>query len=140
MKKLLFILPALFFVLGLKAQQTEDEVYIGKKFGIFNDTGIIILETDRKIKPNGLLTAIDTVLSVSACTVYCSVLVVKLTDGTPITVGTADRGFSIPAKMVGRGIMVDGAYSVRQVPGERPSRIIQQQNIGFAATGIKVIN
>lgn len=140
MKKLLFILPALFFVLGLKAQQTEDEVYIGKKFGIFKGTGIIIPETDRKIKPNRLLTAIGTVVSVSSCTVNCSVLVVKLTDGTPITVGTADQGFSVPQKIVGRGIMVDGAYSVKQVPGERPSRIVQQKDIDFAATGIKVIN
>jgi len=51
MKKLLFILPVFFLTLAGNAQQTEDEVYVGKKYGNYKGTGIIIPDTDRKAKP-----------------------------------------------------------------------------------------
>lgn len=51
MKKLLFMLPLLFITVALHAQQTEDKVYIGKKYGTYKGTGIIIPDTDRKAKP-----------------------------------------------------------------------------------------
>jgi len=53
MKKLLFILPVVFFTMALNAQQTEDEVYVGKgkTFGNYKENGIIIPDTDRNIKP-----------------------------------------------------------------------------------------
>ena len=52
MKKLLLILPVLFLPLGINAQQTEDEVYIGKgkTFGNYNGKEIIIPETARDDK------------------------------------------------------------------------------------------
>ena len=57
MKKLLFILPVFFFTLAVNAQQTEDELYIGKTFGNYKGTGIIIPDTDRNTKPiNGQTT------------------------------------------------------------------------------------
>ncbi len=47
MKKLLFIFPVLFLTLAVNAQQTEDEVYVGKKYGNYKGAGIVKPERDK---------------------------------------------------------------------------------------------
>jgi hypothetical protein len=91
MKKLLFILPVIFFTLTLNAQQTEDEVYIGKKFGNYKGTGIIIPDTDRKVKPvNGQTTLTGIVVTVGWCEDDCLTITLRKDDGTTVTIGTKD--------------------------------------------------
>src|SRR5665647_1077652 len=96
MKKLLFILPVL-FTLAVNAQQTEDEVYIGKgkTFGKYNGRGIIIPDTDRNAKPVDRQTTV-TGMVVGTCKPNCNSLTVKKSDGTIVTVGTRDNGFTVP--------------------------------------------
>ena len=145
MKKLLLILPVFFFTSALNAQQTEDEVYIGKgkTFGNYKGIGIIIPDTDRKAKPiNGQTTVTGIVVKVGWCEEDCLTILVKKDDGTTVTVGTRDYGFTIPQKIVGRKIIIEGIDG-GQISGGRKRRDVKkdaQQDIQFAATGIMVID
>ncbi len=144
MKKLFFILPAFLFTLAANAQ-TEDEVYIGKgkTFGNYKGTAIIIPDTDRKAKPiNGQTAITGIVVKVGWCEEDCLTILVKKDDGTTVTVGTRDYGFTIPQKIVGRKIIIEGIDG-GQISGGRKRREVKkdaQQDIQFAATGIKVID
>ena len=60
---------------------------------------------------------------------------VKKDDGTTVIVGTRDYGFTVPKNIVGRKITLDGSM----VAGGRKRRDYQQ-DIQYAATGIKVID
>ncbi|MGZ8554401.1 MAG: hypothetical protein ACXWV8_13400 [Chitinophagaceae bacterium] len=145
MEKLRFILPALFLSLALNAQQTEDEVYIGKgkTFGNYKETAIIIPDTDRKAKPiNGQTAITGIVVTVGWCEEDCLTILVKKDDGTTVTVGTRDNGFTVPKKIVGRKIIVEG-IDAGQISGGRKRRDMKkdaQQDIQFAATGLKIID
>ena len=139
MKSLLFIMAAFLFTHAVNAQgtQTEDEVYIGKgkTFGNYKGTGIIIPDIDRKGKPyNGPATLTGIVVKVDWCEQDCRTIMVKKDDGTTVTVGTRDYGFTVPKNIVGRKITLDGSM----VAGGRKRR--DQQDIQYAATGIKVID
>ena len=140
MKKLLFILPFLFLTVALHAQQTEDEVYVGKKYGNYKGTGIIIPESDRKVKPvNGSATITGIVVKVDWCEEGCRTILVKKDDGTTVTVGTKDYGFTVSKKLVGQKIIVEGidpALRVREKVTVKPD---YQKNIQFAASGIMVV-
>jgi hypothetical protein len=139
MKKLLFILPVFFFTLALNAQQTEDEVYIGKKFGNYKGSGITI-PGEKKVKPVTGQTAITgKVISVSWCEEDCLTFLVKKDDGTTVTVGTKDYGFAIPKKLVGKKIIIEGIDPAKRVREKSTVRTEYQKNIQFAATGIMVI-
>src|ERR1035437_7690055 len=110
MKKLLFILPVFFFTLAVNAQQT----YIGKTFGNYKGTGIIIPETDRPTKPiNGQTTVTGIVVKVGWCEEDCLTILVKKDDGTTVTIGTKDYGFAVPQKIVGKKIIVEGIESAK---------------------------
>ena len=141
MKKLLFILPVFFFTLALNAQQTEDEVYIGKGKTFGNYKGIIIPETDKPAKPIGGQKALTgTVVNVGWCEEDCLTILIKKDDGTTVTIGTKDYGFKVSPKIVGRKIIVEGnepAYFIRE---RRTIKKDYQKDIQFAATGIKVID
>ena len=145
MKKLRLILPVFFFTIALNAQQTEDEVYIGKgkTFGNYKGIGIIIPDTDRKAKPiNGQTAVTGIVVKVGWCEEDCLTILVKKDDGTTVTVGTRDYGFTVPQKIVGRKIIIEGIDG-GQISGGRKRRDVKkdaQQDIQFAATGIKVID
>ena len=145
MKKLQFILPALFLSLAMNAQQTEDEVYIGKgkTFGNYKGTAIIIPDVGRNEKPTNRQTAITgIVITVDWCEEDCLTILVKKDDGTTVTVGTKDNGFRVPKEIVGRKIIVEG-IDAGQISGGRKRRDVKkdaQQDIQFAATGIKVID
>jgi len=140
MKKLLFILPLFFLTLAVNAQQTEDEVYIGKKYGNFKGTGIIIPETDRKIKPvNGQTTLTGIVLAVGWCEDDCLTISVKKDDGTTVTVGTKDYGFTVSKKIVGRRISIEGIESGTFIRERKTLKKEYQKDVQLVATGIKVI-
>lgn len=145
MKTLLFILSTLFLPLIINAQQTEDEVYIGKgkTFGNYKGIGIIIPDVGRKAKPvNGQTTVTGIVVKVGWCEEDCLTILVKKDDGSTVTVGTKDYGFTVPQKIVGRKIIVEG-IDAGQISGGRKRKDIKkdaQQDIQFAATGIKIID
>lgn len=139
MKKLLLIMAAFLFTHGVNAQgtQTEDEVYIGKSktFGNYKGTGIIIPDVGLKGKPyNGPGTLTGIVVKVDWCEEDCRTIMVKKDDGTTVTVGTRDYGFTVPKNIVGRKIILDGSM----VSGDRKRR--DQQGIQYAATGLKVLD
>lgn len=145
MKKLLIILPVLFLSLALGAQQTEDEVYIGKgkTFGNYKGTGIIIPDFGRETKPiSGQATITGMVLGIckkDCCNnkrTACSVDV-KKDDGSTVTVGTKNSGFTVPKEIAGKTISVEGK-DASQISGGRKRRDVQP-GIQFAATGIMVI-
>ena len=145
MKKLQFILFALFLSLAMNAQQTEDEVYIGKgkTFGNYKGTAIIIPDVGRNEKPTNRQTAITgIVVTVNWCEEDCLTILVKKDDGTTVTVGTKDNGFRVPKEIVGRKIIVEG-IDAGQISGGRKRKDVKkdyQKDIQFAATGIKVID
>ena len=148
MKKLRFILPGLFLSLVLNAQQTEDEVHVGsypkgKTFGNYKGTSIIIPETDRNAKPTNRQTAVTgIVVKVGWCEEDCLTILVKKDDGTTVTIGTRDNGFTVPKEIKGHTIIVEGK-DAGQISGGRKRRDVikdAQQDIQFAATGIKVID
>jgi hypothetical protein len=140
MKKLLFILPVFFFTLAVNAQQTEDEVYVGKKYGNYKGTGIIIPETDRKVKPvNGQTAITGIVVTVGWCEEDCLTILVKKDDGTTVTIGTKDYGFTVPKKLVGKKIIVEGIDPAKRVRERLTVRTNYQKDIQFAASGIIVV-
>ena len=145
MKKLRLILPVFFFTIALNAQQTEDEVYIGKgkTFGNYKGTAIIIPDVGKGTKPTNVQTTITgIVVKVGWCEEDCLTILVKKDDGTTVTVGTRDYGFTVPQKIVGRKIIIEGIDG-GQISGGRKRRDVKkdaQQDIQFAATGIKVID
>ena len=145
MKKLVFILPVFFFTLALNAQQTEDEVYIGKgkTFGNYKGTAIIIPDFDKGTKPTNVQTAITgIVVKVGWCEEDCLTILVKKDDGTTVTVGTKEYGFTVPQKIVGRKIIIEGK-DAGQIAGGRKRKDIKkdaQPDIQFTATGIKIID
>ena len=145
MKKLRFILPALFLSLALNAQQTEDEVYIGKgkTFGNFKGTATIIPDVDRNEKPtNGQIAVTGIVVKVGWCEEDCLTISVKKDDGTIVTIGTRDYGFTVPKEIKGHTIIVEGK-DAGQISGGRKRKDIKkdyQKDIQLAAMGIMVID
>ncbi|WP_462219796.1 DUF4920 domain-containing protein [Ferruginibacter sp.] len=145
MKILLFILSILFLPLIINAQQTEDEVYIGKgkTFGNYKGTAIIIPDVGKGTKPTNVQTAITgIVVKVGWCEEDCLTILVKKDDGTTVTVGTKEYGFTVPQKIVGRKIIIEGK-DAGQIAGGRKRKDIKkdaQPDIQFTATGIKIID
>lgn len=152
MKKLLFILPAFFFTLAVNAQgtQTEDEVYVGKgkTFGKYTGKTIIIPDVGKSEKKpiinSTTLTGI--VISGGDPGVQDSLknkpgglysFNLKKDDGTIVTIGTRDNGFTVPRTIEGHTIIIEGIDAGRR---RRDVNINYQKEIQFAATGIKIIN
>jgi hypothetical protein len=146
MKKLLIILQVLFLSLALSAQQTEDEIYIGKgkTFGNYKGTGIIIPDVGKTAKQIDVQTIfmgpIVGICKKDCCNnkrTSCSVDV-KKDDGSIVTIGTRDSGFTVPKEIAGKTIIVEGK-DVGQISGGRKRRDVQP-GIQFAATGILVMD
>ena len=137
MKKLLCILPLILFTIAVNAQQTEDEVYVGKKYGNFKGTGIIIPDTDKPVKPpTGVVIITGTV--VGACKGRCDSLKIQKEDGTFVIIGTRDNKFTLPSNIVGKKITIEGIFTESRISEIRNPRTNYQKNIQFAASGIKV--
>ncbi len=153
MKKLLFILPAFLFTLSVNAQgtQTEDEVYVGKgkTFGKYTGKTIIIPDVGKSEKKpitnSTVLTGIVTgggVVSGGQDTLKSKLgglysFNLKTADGTIVTIGTRDNGFTVPRTIEGHTIIIEGIDAGRR---RRDVNINYQKEIQFAATGIKVID
>lgn len=149
MKKLLLILPIFFLSLAVYAQgtQTEDEVFVGKgkTFGNYNNgKGIIIPDTDRTIKTINTQTALTgTVIRAGLVSVQDSLkdgrsglysFDLRKADGSIITIGTKDNGFTVPRVIVGKTISIEGKYA-DQISGRR-----RKDGVHFAAIGLMVID
>ena len=147
MKNLFFILTAFFFTVALNAQQTEDEVHIGtypkgKTFGNYKgpDTKPI----------NGQLTVTGIVIGsgvvshgLDSLTDKRRVLYsfdLKKDDGTIVTVGTRDHGFTVPKEIVGKKIIIEGIEPGTLIRERKTVKKDYQKDIQFAAKGIKVID
>jgi len=142
MKSLLFIMAAFLFTHAVSAQQTEDEVYIGKgkTFGNYKGTGIIIPDVGLKGKPyNGPATLTGIVVKVDWCEEDCRTIKVKKDDGTIVTVGTKDYGFTVAKELIGKRIIVEGVdVTTSYIRRRKTINQDYQKDIQFAATGIKI--
>jgi hypothetical protein len=137
MKKLLFTLPIIFLVLVVNAQQTEDDVYVGKArtFGNYRGTG---LGYSKPMKGQIVLTG--TVIKVDWCEEDCLTILVKKEDGTTITVGTKDYGFRVPKGIVGKKIIIEGIEPAKRIIDKNTVKKTYQTDIQFAASGLKLLN
>ena len=136
MKKLLFILPVFFLALTVNAQQTEDDVYVGKgkTFGNYKGTEI------RNTKPvKGQLNITGTVVKVDWCEDDCMTMWVKKDDGTIVSVGTKDYGFTIPKSIVGKKIIIEGIDPAKLITKKKTLKREFQKDIQFAATGLRIL-
>jgi hypothetical protein len=131
MKKLLQILPFILFALSVNAQQTEDDIYVGKgkTFGNYKETDT------RTTKPiNGQLTITGTVVKVDWCEDDCLTIWVKKDDGTTIAVGTKDFGFTVPKNITGNSIIIEGIVPAKLILEKKE----RQKDIQIAATGVRI--
>jgi hypothetical protein len=116
------------------AQQTEDDVYVGKSktFGNYRGTDI---GDSKSIK--GQTTLSGTVVKVDWCEEDCYTMLVKKADGTMITVGTKDYGFTIPKSIVGKKIIIEGIEPAKRIVDKKTVKKTYQTNIQFAASGVR---
>lgn len=147
MKKLLFILTIVTLNLAAYAQQTEDNIHTGKAITYGNylgtpiDSPKPISNPDTKVKPtNGSSTLTGIVVKVGWCEDDCIIFWLKKDDGTTVAVGTKDSGFTVPKKIVGKRILIEGIDSARRMPEKTKMKTVYQKDIQFAASGIIVIN
>jgi len=140
MKKLLFILPVIFFTLAANAQetQTEDEVYIGKgkTFGNYKGT-----KDSKPIKGEikGVVIGLKKGSTDAWCEEDCLTILVKQDDGTIVTIGTRDYGFTVPKELIGKRIIVEGVdVTTSYIRRRKTINQDYQRDIQFAATGIKI--
>ncbi len=137
MKKLLFTLLLFFFAFAVNAQQTEDDVYVGKSrtFGNYRGTDI---GYSKPIKGQSIISG--TVIKVSWCEEDCLTVLVKKADGTMITVGTKDNGFKVPKGIVGKKIIIEGIEPSKRIVDKKTVKQTYQTDIQFAASGIRLLN
>ena len=148
MKKLLFILPVFFFSLALNAQQTEDDIYVGKSKTFGNYKGPAISTINPKSLPDGdrntktimsTSTLAGIVVKVGWCEEDCLIIWVKKDDGTTVAVGTKDYGFTVPKNIVGKRIVIEGVNQAILIREKRIVKKEYQKDIQFAATGIRIM-
>ncbi|MHB1196614.1 MAG: hypothetical protein ACYC0A_07215 [Lutibacter sp.] len=133
MKNLLFIFPFILFALSVNAQQTEDDVYVGKSrtFGNYKGTDI---NNTKQIKSSPIITG--TVVKVGWCEEDCMTVWVKKEDGTILSVGTKDNSF-IPKDIIGKRIIVEGYEPDKPIREKKTMKKEHQEDIQFVATGVK---
>ena len=136
MKSIFLLAITFLFASAAIAQQTEDDVYVGKArtFGNYRGTNVY-----SKL-PQGYSIVTGTVVELSWCEEDCRTVLVKKTDGTMITVGTADFGFTIPKGIKGKKITIEGVETGKQIIDKKKTARNQQQNIQFAASGVKLLD
>ncbi len=135
MKKLLFTLSVLFIAISSYAQQTEEDIYVGKSrtFGNYKGTDI---NNTKQIKSSPIITG--TVVKVGWCEDDCMTVWVKKEDGTILSVGTKENGFTIPKDIVGKRIIVEGYEADKPIYEKDTVKKEHQEDIQFVATGIQV--
>ena len=137
MKKLLQVLPLIFYVVIANAQQTEDDIYVGKSrtFGNYRGTDIT---TAKQLK--GQLTITGIVVKVDWCEDDCLTVWAKKDDGSTVSVGTKDYGFTVPKKIVGKRIIIEGIEPAKYIAENKTLKKQYQKDIQIAATGIRIFN
>jgi hypothetical protein len=137
MKKLLQILPFIFFTLIVHAQQTEDDIYVGKSrtFGNYRGTDIT---TAKQVKGQLIISGI--VVKVDWCEEDCLTVWVKKDDGSIVSIGTKDYGFTVPKKIVGKRIIIEGIEPAKYITGKKAVKIEHQKDVQIAATGIRIFD
>jgi len=137
MKKLLFTLPIIIIALAANAQQTEDDVYVGKSktFGNYRGTDI---GYSKPTKGQTILTG--TVVKVGWCEEDCLTILVKKADGTTVTVGTKDYGFRVPKGIVGKKIIIEGIDPAKRIADKKTVKQPYQTDIQFAASGVRLLD
>ncbi len=135
MKKLLQILPFILFALTVKAQQTEDDIYVGKTktFGNYRGTDI---STAKPAKGQSFITGI--VVKVDWCEDDCLTIWVKKDDGTIVAVGTKDYSFTIPKDITGKRIEIEGVEPDKLAYEKKSVKKKYQEGIQIAATGVRI--
>ena len=135
MKKILFILSLFCFTLTVNAQQTEDDVYVGKSktFGNYKGSSN---GTSKPIK--GLVNISGKVVKVEWCEKDCTTIEVKKDDGTIVSVGTKDYGFMVPKNIVGKRIIIEGVELSKLASDKTTSKEEYQKDIQIAAMGVRV--
>ncbi len=137
MKKLLITLSVFFISLAINAQQTEDDVYLGKSktYGNYRGTDI---GYSKPTKGQTILTG--TVVKVGWCEEDCLTILVKKADGTTVTVGTKDYGFRVPKGIIGKKIIIEGIDPAKRIFNKKPVKQTYQTDIQFAASGIRLLD
>jgi hypothetical protein len=137
MKKLLQILPLILFAAIVNAQQTEDDVYVGKSrtFGNYRGTDVA---SAKQMKGQVVLTG--TVVKVDWCEEDCLTVWVKKEDGSTVSVGTKDYGFKVPKKIVGKRIIIEGIDPAKYVAEKKTVKKEYQKGVQVAATGIRIFD
>jgi hypothetical protein len=135
MKKLLQILPLILITLAVSAQQTEDDIYVGKSRTYGNYRGADI-KTAKPMKGQSIITGI--VVKVDWCEEDCLTVWVKKDDGTTISVGTKDYGFTVPKKIIGKRIIIEGVEPAKLIPEKKVIKKEYQKDVQIAATGIRI--
>lgn len=136
MKKLVQILSLILFAVIVNAQQTEDDIYVGKSrtFGNYRGDN----STAKQMK--GQLTITGIVVKVDWCEEDCLTVWVKKDDGSTVSVGTKDYGFTVPKKIVGKRIIIEGIEPAKYIAEKKTVKKEYQKNVQIAATGIRIFN
>jgi hypothetical protein len=137
MKKLVQILPLILFAAMVNAQQTEDDIYVGKSRTFGNYRGETI-STVKQMK--GQVIVAGTVVKVDWCEEDCLTVWVKKDDGSTVSVGTKDYGFTVPKKIVGKRIIIEGIEPAKYVAGKKAVKKEYQKGIQIAATGVRILD
>ncbi len=136
MKKLLQILALIFLTHVVNAQQTEDDIYVGKNrtFGKYRGTDI------KTAKQKGQFIIRGTVVKVDWCEDDCLTVWIKKDDGSTVSVGTKDYGFTVPKNIVGKRIIIEGIEPVKYIATKKTVKKEYQKDIQVAATGIRIFD
>lgn len=131
------LLPILLCTLAINAQQTEDEVYIGKGKTVGNYRGPLVKPLEGQYTFTGTVVGICKRDCCNKKATSCTMLV-KAREDSLVNIGTSDFGFSVPKNIIGRTITVEGrdpAFLSRE-----RRRKEYQQDIQLAATGLKFLD
>lgn len=131
------MLPLIFLTLIVNAQQTEDDIYVGKSRTFGNYRGADVTPA-KQVK--GRLIITGTVVKVDWCEEDCLTVWVKKDDGSTVSVGTKDYGFTVPKKIVGKRIIIEGIERAKYNAEKKTVKKEYQKDIQIAATGIRIFD
>ena len=135
MKKLLQILTLILLTHIVSAQQTEDDIYVGKSrtYGNYRGTDVA---TAKQVK--GQLIIRGTVVKVDWCEEDCLTVWVKKDDGSQVSIGTKYYGFTVPKNIVGKRIIIEGIDPAKYTAEKKNVKKEYQKDIHFAAIGVRI--
>lgn len=119
----------------VNAQQTEDDIYVGKSRTFGNYRGADITTTKQM---KGQLVIKGIVAKVDWCEEDCLTVWVKKDDGSTVSVGTKDYGFTVPKNIVGKRIIIEGIEPAKFITVKKAVKKEYQKDIQIAATGVRI--